>query len=325
MLTSEEESLLVESGFQPLFVAEQIKAGRNNQVYRLDDRAGRSVVLKRYFHHPNDSRDRLDHEWRFLAVAHRNAPDFVPNPIAYSRTERFALLEFVEGSVYRKAVSDQDVRQAIQFVTRLHSNPPLESALPIAADACFSMSGHVELLRKRIERLESLPENSLALNFAKNRLLPKALEALECCPKADHFEPRVVSPSDFGFHNALAREQGGPCFLDFEYAGWDGPGKLVADFFSQPEIRIDVRLLSDFLTALEPVLTELDHQRLRETLPFLLCLHGLKWCCILLNEFLQVDAARRSFSGDSTSQQRQLEKAQSYFAEVCEPRLAALN
>lgn len=314
-LTANEESLLAESNFQPPFAAEQLKAGRNNQVYRVGDYSGQSVVLKRYFRHPNDPRDRLDHEWRFLAVAHRNAPNLVPRPIAHSRDLGVALLEFVPGQIYHEKVSDEDVRQAIQFVSQLNTTPPAEADLPVAADACFSMDDHVSLLQNRIDRLGNLPLESIAREFAHNRLAPVALEVIESAPDDSVAEPLVVSPSDFGFHNAIARESG-PCFLDFEYAGWDGPGKMIADFFSQPEIQIDEQFLPKFAAAIPAP----EHN-----LPRLLAIHGLKWCCILLNGFLRVDAARRAFSGDTTSQQRQLEKAKSYFAEVCEPRLAALN
>ena len=41
---------------------------------------------------------------------------------------------------------------------------------------------------------------------------------------------QVFSPSDFGFHNALLKDNGKLCFLDFEYFGRDDPVKLMADF-----------------------------------------------------------------------------------------------
>ena len=47
---------------------------------------------------------------------------------------------------------------------------------------------------------------------------------------------RCVSPSDFGFHNALREPSGRLRFIDFEYAGWDDPAKLVCDFFCQPAV-----------------------------------------------------------------------------------------
>ncbi len=41
----------------------------------------------------------------------------------------------------------------------------------------------------------------------------------------------IVSPSDFGFHNALLDDGGAISFLDFEYSGRDDPAKLDLRFF----------------------------------------------------------------------------------------------
>jgi hypothetical protein len=47
-------------------------------------------------------------------------------------------------------------------------------------------------------------------------------------------EMRTLSPSDFGFHNAIRKTDGTLCFIDFEYFGWDDPVKLTADFLHHP-------------------------------------------------------------------------------------------
>ena len=39
---------------------------------------------------------------------------------------------------------------------------------------------------------------------------------------------RCVSPSDFGFHNAIVRGSGEICFIDFEYAGWDDSAQVFS-------------------------------------------------------------------------------------------------
>jgi len=57
--------------------------------------------------------------------------------------------------------------------------------------------------------------------------MAQALPADETC----------LSPSDFGFHNALVDPSGALSFLDFEYAGRDDPAKPVSDFFCQPKCR----------------------------------------------------------------------------------------
>ena len=47
-----------------------------------------------------------------------------------------------------------------------------------------------------------------------------------------------LSPSDFGFHNALRGNNGKIIFLDFEYFGWDDPVKLCCDTILHPGMRL---------------------------------------------------------------------------------------
>ena len=49
---------------------------------------------------------------------------------------------------------------------------------------------------------------------------------------------QVLSPSDFGFHNAILKESGDLVFLDFEYFGRDDPVKLMADFIWHPGMKL---------------------------------------------------------------------------------------
>ena len=85
-----------------------------------------------------------------------------------------------------------------------------------------------------------------AAAFVNERLAPVGVASLRAAADAARDlglsldEPlpaaeRCVSPSDFGFHNALRTPDGRLAFIDFEYAGWDDPAKTVSDFFCQPE------------------------------------------------------------------------------------------
>ena len=47
-------------------------------------------------------------------------------------------------------------------------------------------------------------------------------------------DEKIISPSDFGLHNAKLNRDHRLTFFDFEYAGWDDPAKTIADFFAQP-------------------------------------------------------------------------------------------
>ena len=115
----------------------------------------------------------------------------------------------------------------------------------------------------------------------------------------------MLSPSDFGFHNALRTGDGTLVFIDFEYAGIDDCCKLVGDFFSQPRIPVSIEYLSLFL---DNAFTPQQNTMIRARLPVILPLVRLKWCCILLNEFLRVGASRRAFSEQRAVELHHLEQ-----------------
>jgi hypothetical protein len=102
-----------------------------------------------------------------------------------------------------------------------------------------------------------------------------------------------LSPSDFGFHNALADKDGKLYFMDFEYAGWDDPAKMVCDLFCQPEIPLPRWCYSYIVENVVKDLGDPDMQRQR--IEMLLPVYKIKWCCIILNEFLPRGRSRRVF------------------------------
>jgi hypothetical protein len=122
-------------------------------------------------------------------------------------------------------------------------------------------------------------------------------------------DQRILSPSDFGFHNMLEAD-GTLAFLDFEYAGWDDPAKLICDFASQPQCPVSRAQAEAFGAQLGAWLPGAQGRA-----ALLLPLHRLKWCCILLNEFRAQDRQRRYHAGDDQAErlETQFYKAQVYF------------
>ena len=55
----------------------------------------------------------------------------------------------------------------------------------------------------------------------------------------------ILSPSDFGFHNILSHHNN-LYYIDFEYAGWDDPYKLIADFILNPDYKIPIKYQNIF-------------------------------------------------------------------------------
>jgi hypothetical protein len=94
----------------------------------------------------------------------------------------------------------------------------------------------------------------------------------------DSIDPdkRCISPSDYGFHNAIYTNTGVK-FFDFEFAGWDDPAKATLDFDFQPRVPIAI-YGSPLLSAWNPEHQYSIEERCKHLRPIL----KLKWLCIRL-------------------------------------------
>jgi hypothetical protein len=305
----------------------RLAGGKNNQVYRVDTDTGPPLVLKRYFSDPRDGRDRLSAEWSFLERAWQDGVRAVPQPLAHDAGAQAALYGFVAGrKLDARELGPKHIDAAADFILAVNARPHAD--LPAASDACFSISDHLELVERRLLRLAALdheaPHASDAQRLVFTALRPAwddvrqravrgaLVHGLDLHRSLSEAECRL-SPSDFGFHNALAADDGRLTFLDFEYAGRDDPAKLVVDFFCQPEVPVPLPYLDGFIARL--ALDEAAQARCR----LLLDVGRVKWACILLNDFLPVGAARRAFADASEREARcaaQLEKAKAKLAEI---------
>src|SRR5436309_1378488 len=69
----------------------------NNRVLRAAA-GSRSFVVKEYFQHPDDPRDRFKTERAFYTFLWEGGVRRTPEPLAWFAGERFALFEFVPGA-----------------------------------------------------------------------------------------------------------------------------------------------------------------------------------------------------------------------------------
>ena len=235
---------------------------------------------------------------------------------------------YVDGRKLRAGEVDAAaVNQALEFILELNRarNPAATQGLPDASEACFSGAAHLERIDQRVARLEQMEGGAAidrqALAFVRGALQP-AWEQARALLWRDYgsleqplpAEERILSPSDFGFHNALLGADGGLRFIDFEYAGWDDPAKLICDFFCQPQTPAPPAFWQPFVSALVDGL-KLDGGLARRA-RLLLPAFQIKWCCIMLNEFGPGGKPRRDFAkGAATTEERkaeQLDKARHY-------------
>jgi hypothetical protein len=287
-------------------VVRPLPGGANNRVYRIDTERG-PFLGKVYFRDSRDPRDRLGAETAFLELARQRVPARVPRLLASDLGSGTALLEFIRGRKLAPGeVTWSRVAEAVSFFAGLNRDrrSPAARRLPKGSEACFSLNAHLDCVERRLDRLRALkgasPAARDAVDFIRLKLTPawksisRSIRSSGLAAGRIARADRCISPSDFGFHNALLKSDGRLCFIDFEYAGWDDPAKTACDFFCQPAVPVDARHLDGFVKGISRGFGRPG--KLRERVRALLPAYRMKWCCILLNEFLPVGRARRKFA-----------------------------
>ena len=290
--------------------AEPCATGGNNRVFVLVALDGTTrVIVKSYFR--DGGPQRLQAEYLFLKHAENAGVANIPHAIARDEEKLLELHQFIKGhKLDREGIGEKQVLAAANFICALNAQSGVTSGvtLPDAAEACFSIGEHIALIDRRIERLVSAnslsPEDSRATGLIKeieaywqnlrNTIMARTtMLGLTLDQKIAKYE-RVISPSDFGFHNALANDNGELTFVDFEYAGWDDIAKLTADFFFQPAVPVDPAMFEKFMNR---ILQDIPNKTgAKERIRLLRPIFGVKWCCIMLNCFLPDMAARGKFA-----------------------------
>ena len=105
-----------------------------------------------------------------------------------------------------------------------------------------------------------------------------------------------MSPSDFGFHNALRTGDGNIAFVDFEYFGWDDPVKLVSDFLLHPGMKLTAKTSRHFAEGVAEIYA--DDPNYKTRLRLLYPLYAIRWSLIVLNEFLPAKWQQRRYAGE---------------------------
>jgi hypothetical protein len=300
-----------------------LHGGRNSRVFLAPCAGDVRVVVKAYHRSVNDFRDRLGTEWNAFSFLIEQGIAWVPKPLACAPSQQLAAYEHIVGTNPQPAALDSsDIRQAVAVLKKLfqlgRSAVLQDDRFRPASEACFSIQSIFENLEDRLLTLRAhagrAPELAL---FLEEDLLPFYQAAVESC-KTDACakgistwdpllkEARTLSPSDFGFHNALRRPGGELVFLDFEYFGWDDPAKTVSDFLLHPAMPMAPALRNQFLA--EALTAFAGVPGLEDRLRLVFPLFGIKWCCILLNEFTKEHAERRVFADGAHSVESPLEQ-----------------
>lgn len=292
------------------FLIQPISNRGNNQV-TLVTVGSRRLIAKIYFRSESDPRDRFATETQFTRVIRSAGIERLPELFAADPESGIALYEYIEGSkLSAREIDASHVEQAVDFLREINSPRPrqLAALLPNASEAQFSIANHLRLVGTRLNRLSQLTEHdevdlkakALFIGLTSQwKIIEERIEQISSnlgwdihasLPPND----RCISPSDFGFHNAIVGTDGRIKFIDFEYAGWDDPAKTICDFFCQPATPVPRDFLDLFLRG--ALSYSRNFKELESRVRLLLPLFRMKWCCIVLNPFIPAFLERRMFS-----------------------------
>jgi hypothetical protein len=270
----------------------RLGGGINNDVYRVDAQK-QSFVLKSYPALETGARDRMRAEVEFLQYVNKAAPSFVPRLIDFDFNKRAVLIEFIQGKPFieGQSLSENQICDAIRFFETINRDRLAAKKMVSmdAAEGFLKLTDHLDNVENRISKLttQHLPlasrDKSTVLikrvraEYDKVKLLTLSSTAKGRIADEIVLDQRCISPSDFGFHNAI-QTANGVKFIDFEFAGWDDPAKASIDFVLQPRVPVHAKPTS-LLNYLSDQLLEPDVERTN----LLGAILRLKWLCIILS------------------------------------------
>lgn len=300
------------------FAASPVGGGRNSRIYCLEGDNHSHIAIKVYFRQPGDSRDRLGTEFGALQFMWQNGIRDIPQPFAIYPEAGIGVYEFIEGNrILPVEIGTHEIDAAVDFTGRLkmlaaHAYPQANSLNP-ASEAFFSIEKVYQNVQNRLNRLlegqREDPDAALE-EFLQHDLIPTLERVIQWSRARTAWEQeiplgqRTLSPSDFGFHNAIRRDR--IVFLDFEYFGWDDPSKLISDFILHPAMNLNADLARRFVNGVAKHFDMVLRTRVESTYP----LFGLKWGLICLNEFLPEHRRRRQFAAANVQDWDQIKAQQ---------------
>jgi len=264
----------------------QLGAGNRHGVFLLE-RDDRRAVLKVHGPAVSGRRDSFAHEAFMHSFYAAQTGSAVPALLAKDAASRAILFEYVAGSKVDGG-GIRDIEAMAQFLVDSNRPEVLERArrseVPDASESGLSAQDHWRCASSRLDALLGLEatdeETARMHDFLRSEVVPSLSEAK---PSGGAGEHQCLSPSDFGFHNIIRREDGSLCFIDFEHAGWDDPAKLIADFIVQPEAPLSESDIDVLFGALGGGLP-FGHN-IRGRVAEILMIQKCKWTAIILNVF----------------------------------------
>jgi thiamine kinase-like enzyme len=270
--------------------------GANSRIFRVETEKD-VFALKFYRRGKDNFNDRLNAEKLALTLFKKHGISSIPSIYGEDLINNCVLIEWVDGKVI-SSPTKVDLKQSIDFLKKVDS---IKNDIELidfakATEACLSASELISQVEARISKLKQ-SDSIYLYNLFDSQLLPLFEEVVEwvkseymSCDmsifKDLEIKDQTLSVVDFGFHNALKKNNGEIVFIDFEYFGLDDPVKLVSDTLLHPHPLMNLRhdYKKEFFNKTKDFFMNdcMYSRRIKILYP----LYAFRWCTIMLNPFL---------------------------------------
>ena len=315
-----------------VYTVKEITGRANSKIFKIITK-NQNYALKLYPSKEFDKRERLLVEFDALTILHQYGVSNTPRPIRKSTDLNTALYEWIDGVSLRE-VGLKEVSDALNFIDILKKISSLKSDISsqLASEACLSAKELVSQIDRRFKRLSEIDikEDPELHKFLSGQFKPVFDEVKKKINKNWKLpwlydkdlikEFQTLSPSDFGFHNAIYVNNNKIIYIDFEYFGWDDPVKLTSDFIWHAGMDITNKAQHKWLEGMCGIFV--DDKYFLDRFQAYHPLYGLRWSMILLNEFLpevweiRKHANRKKEKNHKSIKQIQLNKSKKYLLKV---------
>ena len=267
----------------------ELLGGRNSRVFHLEAEGGRNFAVKFYPDRNLDRRKRLRNEVLAVQFLESFQPEL---KLVHADPDLdICFFSWIDG-VGINTPSDADVCKMLEFLAKIFvnsANVPFK-LMPLATESCLCLTDILGQIDRRLSFFSSVNHPLLREVLEKAREVFAGVESLvyKNWPKDYIYSPLpsellILSPSDFGFHNALKDSNGDIIFLDFEYFGWDDPVKLCIDMVLHPGMKLTAvqknKIVKFFMETFSNDVT--FEARFNSAWP----LYCIRWALIMCNVF----------------------------------------
>ena len=286
-----------------IFRVNKIKGQRNSQLYKIIYKDGLIAALKNYPAEDLDRRKRLKREYESLQLMKKNGFKDVSKVLYQDENLNIIIFQWISGIKPIK-IDNHELNKSINFIKKIKkiSRKTVGNFYFDAVESCKSLKDITSQINYKMNDLLKSKNNSEKFkHFLRFMLKPTYMNLhkeakhskmykLFIQPINKNYE--ILSPSDFGFHNAIKKSKK-IIFIDFEYFGKDDPVKLAADFLLHPGMKLKDDQKKKWLKAVLKVFKRDKYfeQRLKFLIPF----YAIRWSLIVLNDFRKSDPNQENY------------------------------